>query len=256
MDAQMSLTEFIAGQVETLLYDKLHQLLGVIAEDYDLSHGELVEKYLVKTRSTPPPSFIYKATQEVESEAAPKSKSKPKRAVKVTQKKAESLEQEKDERTGKCTGVTAKGTACKNKSQAGGCFCHLHNKDKPLGDKPVKEKKAKEAKPVKEKKKRAAAPKKVQPEHTHALDEAAEDCELCETHGNALEGEQEFVVDEAVAKREALREMLQAEMGDIEITDEMVEEFEAEMDSDPYDQSENGEEELEEGVVGGEEELD
>ena len=43
----LTITQFIAGQVEALLYDKLHQLLGLIAEDYELSHGELVEKYLV-----------------------------------------------------------------------------------------------------------------------------------------------------------------------------------------------------------------
>jgi hypothetical protein len=256
MEVQMSVTEFIAGQVETLLYDKLHQLLGVIAEDYDLSHGELVEKYLVKTRKTAPPSFIYEKTKEAEEEPVKpkeKAKAKPKRAVKVTQKKAESDEQAKDERTGKCTGVTAKGTACKNKAQGDSCFCHLHNKNKPLGDKPVKEKKAKAEKPVKEKVKRTAATKKVQPEHTHALDEAAEDCDLCETHGNALEGEQEFVIDEAEVKRTALREMLQAEMGDIEVTDDMLDEFEAEIDAEAADEES---EDPEEGEVEGEEELD
>ena len=249
MEVQMSLTEFIAGQVETMLYDKLHQLLGVIAEDYDLSHGELVEKYLVKTRKTPPPSVIYETSKE---ELEKPAKEKPKRAVKVTQKKAESDEQAKDERTGKCTGLTAKGTACKNKAQGDSCFCHLHNKDKPLGDKPVKEKKAKAEKPVKEKVKRTAKPKKVQPEHTHALDEESEDCTLCETHGNALEGEQEFEIDEAAVKRATLREMLEAEMPDIDVTDEMIDEFEAEMDADVDAEDEV----LEEGEVDGEEELD
>jgi hypothetical protein len=149
--------------------------------------------------------------------------------------------------------VTAKGTACKNKAQGDSCFCHLHNKNKPLGDKPVKEKKAKAEKPVKEKVKRTAATKKVQPEHTHALDEAAEDCDLCETHGNALEGEQEFVIDEAEVKRTALREMLQAEMGDIEVTDDMLDEFEAEIDAEAADEES---EDPEEGEVEGEEELD
>lgn len=254
----MSLTEFIAGQVESLLYDKLHQLLGVIAEDYDLSHGELVEKYLVKTRATPPPNFIYKEAEVAKPEPEPASapKSKPKRAVKVTQKKAESDEQAKDERAGKCTGVTAKGTACKNKAQPDTCFCHLHNKDKPLGDKPVKEKKAKAEKAPKEKVKRVAKPKKVQPEHSHALDEPAKDCSLCETHGNALDGDQEFEIDEAVTKREALREMLKEEMGDIEVTDEMVAEFEAEMDAEPGTEDEYEEELKEDGMVSGEEELD
>ena len=132
----LTVTQFIAGQVEALLYDKLHQLLGVIAQDYDLSHGELVEKYLKYKNEVENPKVIYKATEVVEPE-------KPKRAprkAKVTQKaeSEEEAEPKEDDRKGKCEATTAKGLPCKNKAFGGGCFCRVHTKKDEEESKPAK----------------------------------------------------------------------------------------------------------------------
>ncbi|NBS67846.1 hypothetical protein EBT31_02890 [bacterium] len=245
----MTVTQFIAGQVEALLYDKLHELLGVIAQDYDLSHGELVEKYLKYKNEVENPKVIYKATEVVEPE-------KPKRAprkAKVTQKAEEAEEAEVDDRKGKCEATTAKGLPCKNKAFGGGCFCRVHTKKDEEESKPAKKQAAKktrgkaleeEAKP--EPKKRGRKPKKAQPEHSHPLDEEAEDCKLCDTHGNPLGEEQEFEIDEAQLKREALREIMKEELGVEEVTDEMLAEIEQNMenDADPLEAKPDEEDEM------------
>lgn len=234
----MTVTQFIAGQVEALLYDKLHELLGVIATDYDLSHGELVEKYLKYKNDVENPKVIYKATEEVKPEA------KRTRKAKVTTKVAEE-EPKEESRDGKCQATTAKGLPCKNKAFGGGCFCRVHTKKDEEESEPKKKaprakktagKALEEEKPAP--KKRGRKPKKVQPEHTHKLDEEASDCELCETHGNAADGvEQEFEIDEEQLKREALREIMKEELGVDEVTDEMLEELQANMDKDDEEAS-------------------
>jgi hypothetical protein len=235
----LTITQFIAGKVEALLYDKLHQLLGVIAEDYDLSHGELVEKYLVYQNKDESPKFIYKSTGAEETEVAEviKPKKAPARKAKVTQKAAKAVEAEAEEpeeeaRDGKCKAVTAKGLPCKNKGFGGTCFCRVHTKKDESEVKPKKGKAAKEAKEKPEPKKRGRKPKKVQPQHSHKLDEEASDCDLCETHGNPLKEAQEFEVSESDIKREALREIMKEELGVDEVTDEMLEEFENSMEED------------------------
>jgi hypothetical protein len=278
--ASMNLVQLIAASVEAQLFDKIHALLGQIAEDYELSHGELVDRYLKYENVVDAPKVIYKATEEVVPEE------RPKRQVKVTKKKAESDEQAEGERKGKCEGVTAKGLACKNKAQPGSCFCHLHKKKEAKEGSDSEEtrkvprprktaaKKEKEVKTPDAPKKRGRKAKKVEPVHMHSLDEAAEECELCESHGNASQGEQEFEIDEATLKREALRCMLAEELGQEEgdITDEMLEEFEAEVDKEEAaseggreegevsegerEEGEVSEGEREEGEVAGEEELD
>ena len=237
----LTITQYIAGQVEALLYDKLHQLLGVIATDYELSHGELVEKYLVYQNKVESPKFIYKSTgaEDTEVEEVVKPKKAPARKAKVTQKEAKAEEEPKEEaRDGKCQAVTAKGLPCKNKGFAGGCFCRVHTKkdEEPKSDKKAPKKTrgkalAEEAEKP-EPKKRGRKPKKVQPQHSHKLDEEASDCDLCETHGNPLKEAQEFEVSESDIKREALREIMKEELGVDEVTDEMLEEFENSMEAD------------------------
>jgi len=227
----LTITQFISGQVEALLYDKLHQLLGLIAEDYDLSHGELVEKYLVYKNKVDTPKFIYKSTGVEESE--PEEVVKPKKAArkaKVTQKKAE--EPKEEAREGKCEAVTAKGLPCKNKAFGGGCMCRVHTKKDDAEEKPKKTrgKALSEEAEKKEPKKRGRKPKKAQPQHSHKLEEEASDCSLCETHGNPLNEAQEFEVSESDMKREALREIMKEELGVDEVTDEMLEEFENSME--------------------------
>jgi len=195
----MSITQLIAREVDTLLYEKLHSLLGMIAADHDLDHGALVEKYLIKCRDDPAPQIIYKTTE-----------SKKTRAKKI--------EASDDEREGKCTATTAKGTPCKNKCCGGGVFCHIHNKKKGETEEKPKKKAAKKAKKAKK-----------EPEHTHKLDEPAEDCELCETHGNPMEGEQEFEVAEE--QKESIKKLIEAELEEGEISESEIEaEIEAEME--------------------------
>lgn len=236
----LTITQYIAGQVEALLYDKLHQLLGVIATDYELSHGELVEKYLVYQNKVESPKFIYKSTgaEDTEVEEVVKPKKAPARKAKVTQKEAKAEEEPKEEaRDGKCQAVTAKGLPCKNKGFAGGCFCRVHTKkdEEPKSDKKAPKKRGKALAEEAEKpepKKRGRKPKKAQPQHSHKLDEESEDCGLCETHGNPLKEAQEFEVSESDIKREALREIMKEELGVDEVTDEMLEEFENSMEAD------------------------
>jgi len=204
----MAYVQILSAALETKVYETLHSLLGQIAKDYELSHGELVEKYLVQGREgSPPPQFIY--TKEVETPKAPKKKSAK---VKVTKAESDDEEEEvkpkrgrkaksesdEDDREGKCTAVTAKGLPCKNKAFGGGCTCRVHTPKEGEEKKEPKEKKA----PAK----RGRKPKKAEPEHTHKMDElAASDCELCETHGNPMEGEQEFEVVDAAGVVAALR---------------------------------------------------
>lgn len=231
----LTITQFISGQVEALLYDKLHQLLGVIAADYELSHGELVEKYLVYQNKVDTPKFIYKSTgaedTEVEEVVKPK---KAARKAKVTQKEAKAEEPKEAARDGKCQAVTAKGLPCKNKGFGGTCFCRVHTKKDEDEVKPKKTrgKALSEEAEKKEPKKRGRKPKKVQPQHSHKLDEEASDCDLCETHGNPLKDAQEFEVSESDMKREALREIMKEELGIDEVTDEMLEEFENSMEEE------------------------
>jgi hypothetical protein len=232
----LTITQFIAGQVEALLYDKLHQLLGLIAEDYELSHGELVEKYLVYQNKVESPKFIYKSTgvEDTEVEEVVKPKKAPARKAKVTQKAAKEAKAEEPEeaRDGKCQAVTAKGLPCKNKGFGGTCFCRVHTKKDESEVKPKKTrgKALSEEAEKPEPKKRGRKPKKAQPQHSHKLDEESEDCDLCETHGNPLKEAQEFEVSESDIKREALREIMKEELGVDEVTDEMLEEFENSME--------------------------
>jgi hypothetical protein len=78
---------------------------------------------------------------------------------------------------GKCTATTAKGAQCSKCAKDGEVFCSIHLK-KTEGKKS-------------EGKKAKAAPKKVQPKHTHGPDEDHVEgaCDLCDTHGDAMNPE-------------------------------------------------------------------
>ena len=74
-----------------------------------------------------------------------------------------------------CKGVTGKGTVCRNGAVPGTDYCRMHDEKV---DRPERHKKVK----------KTIKPKKIQPEHTHALDEIPIGvCPLCETHGNVLD---------------------------------------------------------------------
>ncbi len=101
-----------------------------------------------------------------------------------------------------CTGMTGKGTPCRNSAQPGHEYCRMH------GDRPVKEVKPKRVK-------KEAKPKKIQPEHTHLLGEPAPfgtACPLCDTHGDVMDPtlpDSEFESDENIEER--LRVLLATE---------------------------------------------
>ena len=70
-----------------------------------------------------------------------------------------------------CEGVTGKGTHCRNRASPDSCYCRMH------GDRPPRPSKVPRVK-------KPPKPKKIQPEHTHGIDEIGVNCPLCETHGN------------------------------------------------------------------------
>ena len=92
-----------------------------------------------------------------------------------------------------CCGVTAKGKPCGNKCFDDGDYCKIHQKvaDKAGGSKAETKKKKSKGKEVAKGEKKSKVTKKAVPEHTHGLVEEAviDDCELCNTHGNALNPE-------------------------------------------------------------------
>jgi hypothetical protein len=137
----------------------------------------------------------------------------------------------------KCSAKTAKGKACSLKALDGMCFCRVHISKAAESDEPdegsasvgpVKKKPTRKDKgkaratdedeegedaagpstaPPKKKKKVRSAP----PVHTHAIDdETHDDCELCHTHGGALNDTEETEFEMVVSPPRTLRERLVA----------------------------------------------
>jgi len=135
----------------------------------------------------------------------------------------------------KCSAKTAKGKPCSLKALDGMCFCRVHITKAPESDEPdegsasvgpVKKKPTRKDKgkarateddeeedeagpstapPKKKKKKVRSAP----PVHTHEIDdETHEDCELCHTHGGALNDTAETEFEMVVSPPRTLRERL------------------------------------------------
>jgi hypothetical protein len=147
-------------------------LLQQVQSDYKLD-GNLVVKYLGSPAPSmlPMPSFVNASTAEVPKE-------KKKRVIK--EKPAEAM----------CTAVTNKG-ACKFAAKCDG-LCGIHLRKRDGGGESSKAPKEPVAKKVT---KKAEAPK-----HSHPLTEEAEECELCETHGNVVKPELSKADFEAVAE--------------------------------------------------------
>jgi cell division protein FtsN len=126
-------------------------LLSKISEDYSLPLDELVSKYQSSSVSL----------------KTKKKRSAPKDDVPRVP----------------CVGMTGKGTACKNKCQAGSDKCHLHGVEVPNKEPRVPKV------PKSKSKSKSKAAKKVQPEHNHPPGSQSSDeqqCQLCETHGNVV----------------------------------------------------------------------
>ena len=138
-------------------------------------HSDLARKFFTEYKPQTKMAVVDLNVEEEEEEEVTKKKKK----VTTTEKK-------------KCSGVTAKGKPCGNKCFEDGDYCKIHQKvaDKAGGSKAETKKKGKEVAKG-EKKPKATKKPKVVPEHTHGLIEEAvvDDCELCNTHGNALNPE-------------------------------------------------------------------
>lgn len=72
-----------------------------------------------------------------------------------------------------CSGLTGKQTPCKNKCLPGFDLCHLHNMIEPRQPKPPRVPKTPKM-------------QKEQPAHNHAPGVLSKNCQLCLTHGNAM----------------------------------------------------------------------
>ena len=175
-----------AMMFEEIFRRELTAVLSRVAEGEGLDLDTLVTKYL--------PADIAPAKETTK---APKKK----REAKVT------VNPEPKPATTKCTSVTAKGKPCSLKALAGECMCRVHLKaaDKPAAPTPAPRGPA--TGPVKKPKKTKKA---EQPKHTHDLDEEThDDCELCQTHGSAMEDtddEEEF--EQVMSPPRTLRERL------------------------------------------------
>jgi hypothetical protein len=148
-----------------------------VSTDYNIAFEELEAKYLVAAES-----------------AIKVPKQKKVRAAKVTVEGKEPKVKPEGER---CQALTAKKGQCSFSSLKGECFCkrHLKQQNEPKQDVP---------KAVKPEPKKAVA--KVEPAHEHALDgDKHADCDLCQSHGTALNEEQEF--EEAVSEADREEEV-------------------------------------------------
>jgi hypothetical protein len=153
---------------DALVRERDRVFLLKVSEDYKIPFAELEAKYL--------------GTAE-EAIKVPKQ-----RKAKVTVEGAN-----------KCQAQTAKKGPCSFSALKGECFCKRHlaqQNAEPKPPKPAKEPKVKVTKPV-----------KVEPAHTHSPSETrVADCDLCESHGTALEEEEDFEM--VMPAEEAEEEML------------------------------------------------
>lgn len=157
-----------------LVGERDRQFIERIANDYNLPLAELQAKYIeVAESAIKVPRKYTKKVKSVETGEGPAPAVKEV-AAKVPKEKP------------CCTAQTSKKEPCKFSALKGEVFCKRHLKQS-LGETEPKEPKAK-----KEAKK---AQKPEQPVHTHSLDTTDEACDLCASHGNALEeAEQDFEV--------------------------------------------------------------
>jgi hypothetical protein len=169
-----------------------------VAKDHDLDLEVLKERYLATPEWVPTPVAA----------KAPRAPRVPK------EPKPEAV---------KCSGLTAKGGPCTFVAKCDGlCGIHLRKANAP----PKEPKATGEPKKKGGRKPKDIQPKAAIPQHTHGLTEEAEECVVCETHGNVMnpdltKAEFEAVADDGKSIQERLMAILaNAEQDD----DEEVEE--------------------------------
>jgi hypothetical protein len=182
-------SDSIFAGLKTQFEDAMRTLVQRIAEGEGLDEGELMAKYLVN---------VIPMTKEAKGKAPAK-----KRQAKVTV-----TEDGDEEPAAKCCCLTAKGKPCALKPLEGTTMCRVHAKKADEPGPSTKPKKTKEPKAA-AKPKKAKKVKTDAPVHTHELDdEAHDDCELCQTHGNPLNDDQEDEYETVMSPRRTLRERL------------------------------------------------
>jgi hypothetical protein len=152
-----------------LVEERDRQFLLRVSADYNLPFDELNAKYLeTAEKAIKVPRKYTKKVKAVEvgEGAAPA-------ADKVAKEPKPSKEKQC------CTAQTSKKEPCKFSALKGEVFCKRHLKQS-MGESAPKEPKAKKAP-------KAATKKAEQPVHSHPLDQTDEACNLCASHGNALE---------------------------------------------------------------------
>jgi hypothetical protein len=167
-----------------LTEERDRQFLLRVSADYNLPFEELQAKYLETAEKAikVPRKYNKKAKSvEVGEGGAP-----------LADKVAKEPKAAKDKQC--CTAQTSKKEPCKFSSLKGEVFCKRHLKQS-LGE-ATQEPKTKEPKA-----KEPKAKKPDQPVHNHPLDQNDEACDLCASHGNALNAteQQDFEVAKPMA---------------------------------------------------------
>ena len=184
-------------------------LLCKVCLDYELDFKELSEKYMDSADGMS--FFTTSQTHEILKTPI------------QTEKKAKVARVPKEDKK-PCVGQTSKGGPCKFAAMSGSDMCGIHQR-KTEGLKP--EKKPREAKEPKQPKKKSQDSK-----HNHELtEEAVEDCELCQSHGNVMntgltDAKFEASVDGGVSIQDRLNAILSDEDEVPEKTEEVPEKIE------------------------------
>ena len=156
--------------INALVAERDRVFLVRVAQDYNLPLEDLQKKYLETAEQAikVPRQYKKREPKSVSVVAVTEGGEAAKPAPKVPKAKAEKQ---------CCTSQTSKKEPCKFAALKGEVFCKRHLKQQ-LG----------EASPEAPKPAKKAAKKAEQPVHTHDLTEnAAGECDLCESHGNPLE---------------------------------------------------------------------
>ena len=194
------------GQViDKMVRDRDNAFLERVAQDYNLDLKELQAKYL-------------ETAETVVKVKRPYKKREPK-MVEITNENGEKVQvPAKKEEEGKdiCKALTSKKEPCKFSALKGGCFCKRHQRQHD---------EEQSGEPSAKKQKKEPEQKQAQPLHNHALDTEAENCSLCESHGNPLNNDEEdfeVVIDQPqLSVAERLAALLEEESDDSDSEEEL-----------------------------------
>ena len=180
----MALFQDFAGSLSQLMEPAMNKfaqnLLEQVARDYNLDLQEMSGKYLNKEAKWAPQAVKIDLNVDEGAVEKPQKAQRPPKRKKIVETHDKLM----------CTGLTAKGTACKNKAKEGECLCHIHLRKAQKGDEAPKPRKKKT--------------QKVEPQHNHPIAvEPEEPCDVCEQLGDVSHDTEEpqFEVDDDVQAR-------------------------------------------------------